>query len=565
MANRKITELNALTGANATDTDVFAIVDVSADETKKMTLGEFKNALDTGSGFVRITGDTMTGDLGLSGADITFGDNDKAIFGARSDLSIYHDPANGSIVKDSGDGRLLLDSENGTGISLTSGGIAKTMVSATKDGDVKLYHNGSQKLATTSTGIDVTGTVTADGLTVDGAAAIGANATKVNFYSDSTYSGIYNGSSLASDEAIYMGGDAMFFYAAGKQRLNINAGGDISFYEDTGTTPKFFWDASAESLGIGTSSPSEKLVLANGSNEIKIGQDGSSHDIFSNGKTFNIGTTDGTVLRMFENNSEVMRLSGGNLLVRTTNTDPIGSLDSGMRIGDGFFNINNSVASGFFGRSGSDGNILQFYKDGSMVGSIGVQSTDQLYIGTPDGNGVGIVFDGDNRKIDPTNGSGSNLDAAVDLGNGSHRFKDLYLSGGVYLGGTGAANKLDDYESGSWTPTISSGTFTAENAWYVKVGTLITISAKLSGFSDTSSGSTVTLGGVPFTTKASDHTAQGSMIADYLSNGPYFPYISNNATTIRFYIQSATNYTTMLHSNLGSSGSFYFTLTYQTQ
>jgi hypothetical protein len=36
-------------------------------------------------------------------------------------------------------------------------------------------------------------------------------------------------------------------------------GGDISFYEDTGTTAKFFWDASAESLGIGTSSPTTKL------------------------------------------------------------------------------------------------------------------------------------------------------------------------------------------------------------------------------------------------------------------------------------------------------------------
>jgi hypothetical protein len=35
--------------------------------------------------------------------------------------------------------------------------------------------------------------------------------------------------------------------------------GDISFYEDTGTTAKFFWDASAESLGIGTSSPSAPL------------------------------------------------------------------------------------------------------------------------------------------------------------------------------------------------------------------------------------------------------------------------------------------------------------------
>ena len=37
--------------------------------------------------------------------------------------------------------------------------------------------------------------------------------------------------------------------------LSLSSGGDISFYEDTGTTAKFFWDASAESLGIGTSSP----------------------------------------------------------------------------------------------------------------------------------------------------------------------------------------------------------------------------------------------------------------------------------------------------------------------
>ena len=35
-------------------------------------------------------------------------------------------------------------------------------------GSVQLYHNGSEKLETTSTGVDVTGTVTADGLTVDG-------------------------------------------------------------------------------------------------------------------------------------------------------------------------------------------------------------------------------------------------------------------------------------------------------------------------------------------------------------------------------------------------------------
>ena len=38
--------------------------------------------------------------------------------------------------------------------------------------------------------------------------------------------------------------------------MDIDQGGDISFYEDTGTTAKFFWDASAERLGIGTTSPS---------------------------------------------------------------------------------------------------------------------------------------------------------------------------------------------------------------------------------------------------------------------------------------------------------------------
>jgi hypothetical protein len=35
------------------------------------------------------------------------------------------------------------------------------------------------------------------------------------------------------------------------------------------------------------------------------------------------------------------------------------------------------------------------------------------------------------------------------------RFKDLYLSGGVYLGGTGGENLLDDYEEGTWTPIFA--------------------------------------------------------------------------------------------------------------
>ncbi len=81
MADKKISELTALTGANVATDDQLVIVDTSAALTKNITIDEFKNALDTATGFVRITGDTMTGDLSM-------GDNVKAIFGAGSDLEL---------------------------------------------------------------------------------------------------------------------------------------------------------------------------------------------------------------------------------------------------------------------------------------------------------------------------------------------------------------------------------------------------------------------------------------------------------------------------------------------
>ena len=64
------------------------------------------------------------------------------------------------------------------------------------------------------------------------------------------------------------------------------------------------------------------------------------------------------------------------------------------------------------------------------------------------GVGVGVGVGGDN--LYPTNGSGNSTDGALDIGDATARFKDLYLSSGVYLGGTGAANKLDDYEEGTY-------------------------------------------------------------------------------------------------------------------
>lgn len=104
------------------------------------------------SGFIKTSGGSMTGDL-------AFGDNDKALFGASSDLSVYHDGSN-SYVSDTGTGYLLITSD-GPGVRINSS-TAEVMADFVPNGAVTLYYDNSAKIATTSTGIDVTGIVTSD-------------------------------------------------------------------------------------------------------------------------------------------------------------------------------------------------------------------------------------------------------------------------------------------------------------------------------------------------------------------------------------------------------------------
>ncbi|MEJ6809399.1 MAG: hypothetical protein QNK69_03680, partial [Amylibacter sp.] len=95
--------------------------------------------------------------------DLVFSDNVKAAFGDASDLQIYHNPSIGSIIEDTGAGSLFLRGSTTVQIETASG---DDMLLARESAEVKIYYNGSEKLATTNTGVDVTGSVTADGLTV---------------------------------------------------------------------------------------------------------------------------------------------------------------------------------------------------------------------------------------------------------------------------------------------------------------------------------------------------------------------------------------------------------------
>jgi hypothetical protein len=79
--------------------------------------------------------------------------------------------------------------------------------------------------------------------------------------------------------------------------------------------------------------------------------------------------------------------------------------------------------------------------------------------------------------------------------------------GGVALGGIGAANTLDDYEEGTWTPSYSTsgGSFTydaATQGWYTKIGDTVHVHFRIYTTSVTAGSGAVKIQGLPFSTGA---------------------------------------------------------------
>ena len=567
---------------------------------------------------------TVTGEITANGG-IALGDNDKATFGAGYDLQIYHDGAT-SYIDDSGTGNLVIKSED---FYVYGSATLEPKIRAITNAEVGLYYNGLEKLATTSTGIDVTGSVVADGLSVEGntqvnsASAAASGTRSIQFYRDSAERGAVRFDYSAS--TMELQADGNFFVSTGGEstRLFVNNNGDISFYEDTGTTAKLFWDASAESLGIGTSSPNVNLEILSGgtfTGAIRVGDSGSSRRLIleqTDVLTYTIGGTGTNSVTRFVSGgsagigSERMRIdSSGNVGIGTDSPSQdleinknasnvnlnIRSSDTGsatLLFGDQsdasmssitqdnssnalIFKNNNqqermridssgnllvgktataieTVGINLFGtgriistadgddvavlnRKTSDGDIAVFKKDGTSVGSIGSSNSD-LTIGNSD---VGLKFHDVNNIIYPWNVSTDTAsDGLLGLGSSSVRFKDAYLSGGVYLGGTGAANKLEDYEEGTWTPTAATiGISGNLGARYTKIGNLVTLTCQVI-FGSSASTDIILIGGIPFAASATQAQSSSGVMHNSvtLTGGrtSLHTYITNNNTAIGFY------------------------------
>ena len=203
--------------------------------------------------YLRLAGDTMAGTIEMGANNINFTDLGKARFGTSADLQVYHDGIH-SYVSDVGQGNLIL---KGSNLNLRDANNV-LYLEALQGGAVTIRHNGGVKLATSSTGVTVTGVVTATG---------GTSTQWNTAYGWGNHAGLYlslGGGTMSGD--VDMGGnritDGVFVTQSGTSDdfvkgdgtldstayLALTGGtlsGDVTF---TGATHHAMWDKSASAL-----------------------------------------------------------------------------------------------------------------------------------------------------------------------------------------------------------------------------------------------------------------------------------------------------------------------------
>ena len=197
----------------ATDKDIiFQADDGSGGETEYLRI----DGGDGGIKFYKDISNQANANLVMGGGQIKFSDAGRFYAGDSNDLQIYHDGSH-SYIKDTGTGNLRIDASD---FYVRNSGGTKIAIDALDGAEVALRYDGSRKLETTSTGVDVTGNVQADSYKISGATILSGN-TNVSL-----------GSSGAT--------------------------GTISLNTHTSTA---LYVAGDDNVGIGNTSPSEKLEV----------------------------------------------------------------------------------------------------------------------------------------------------------------------------------------------------------------------------------------------------------------------------------------------------------------
>jgi len=400
-----------------------------------------------------------TGVVALSSTDLTFGDNDKAIFGAGSDLQIYHNGST-SFIDDAGTGALAIRS-NEIQLQKYTG---ETLASFLADSTVQLRYDNSAKLATTATGIDVTGTVVSDGLTVD----------TNTLYVDSTNNRVGIGTNspgylldVAGNARLNASSNPIFLFAeAGTWRGLLTASSSIGLsLETNGALPLKFNTNGSErmridssgNVGIGVTAPHSALEVNTAAStpyQVVLGNAGQTSFLWGIGRE---GVSTGNL--EFRSTSDGFSSSTVSMAITPANNVGIGTTSPSymLSLGNGSTSVNSqavlflqsgngSGGARDFSIEGDGGSALVFKDRGYNNANNGngelmrLSYTGQLLINTTADALTGklqVHFDGSaTQGITIKNTVNSNSGAAV-------RFVDYignYTGGGIYYSNSNAIN-----------------------------------------------------------------------------------------------------------------------------
>ena len=423
------------------------------------------DSLSEGSSNLYFTNARVESYLDANGT--TFPDNVKAQFGGSNDLQIFHDGSD-SFVKESGTGNLNLAS-NGAGVHIINDTDSETMATFHKNGAVTLYYDNSAKIATTSTGVSITGNIVGTGNIEGGSSsflrfAAGSSTTPAILFGDSSGTGGTLSFKRNSDSAVAM---------------TVAADGDVAISKDLTITGDLTVNGTTTTLNTATLDVEDKNITLNkGSGDTSGSANGAGITIQDAVNS----STDATILWDATNDKFTFShpIHPTNILINDNNKIRLGNSQdleifhdgNHSRIKDaGTGNLVLNATNLVVNNSADSANMLKAIDGGAVelyhnnVKKFETTATGVQTVGTVNVNGAYTLptSDGSANQVLQTDGSGTLSFATVSAGGGgtvSEAFKNIAVSGQTNIVADSATDTLTFAAGSNITLTTTPGTDT---------------------------------------------------------------------------------------------------------